>query len=313
MPNKSSLSIIMHNKVLIAGGSGLLGTRLTILLQKKGYKVAHLSRSPPSGQADKTFQWDPDEGKIEPAAVDSAHYIVNLSGAGVADHRWTDANKDKILKSRTNSTRLLYQELKSTGYQPKAFISASGINYYGDENGALWLYESSPAGEGFLAEVCKAWEAEAEKISELNIRLVTLRIGVVLSTEGGALPQLLTPTRLGLAAPIGSGKQYMSWIHIDDLCAIIIKAMEDDSMQGIYNAVAPGPETNGRFMQTLAGVLDKPYIAPRVPSPAIKLVMGAERAGIVLGSLRIASEKIQKSGYQFQFGTLRPALNDLLQ
>lgn len=312
MPNKSSLSIIMHNKVLIAGGSGLLGNRLTILLKKKGYKVARLSRSSQNGHADKTFQWDPDNGKIEPGAVESAHYIINLSGAGVADHRWTDANKEKIMKSRLNSTRLLYQELKSTGYQPKAFISASGINYYGDENGAHWLYESSPAGESFLAEVCKAWEAEAEKVSGLGIRVVRLRIGVVLSTVGGALPQLLTPARLGLAAPIGTGNQYMSWIHIDDLCGIILKAMEDDKLQGVFNAVAPEPETNGRIMQTLADVLGKPYIAPRVPSLAIKLIMGAERAGIVLGSLRIASEKIQKTGYQFQFTTLRPALNDLL-
>lgn len=313
MPNNSSLLIIMHNKVLIAGGSGLLGSRLTVLLQEKGYKVAHLSRSKQSRQADKTFQWNPDEGQIEPAAVESAHYIINLSGAGVADHRWTDANKDKIMRSRTNSTRLLFQELKTTGYQPRAFISASGINYYGDDNGAHWLYESSPAGQDFLTEVCKAWEAEAEKVSELDIRVVTFRIGVVLSKEGGAFPKLLTPARLGLAAPIGSGRQYMSWIHIDDLCGMILKAMEDEHMEGVYNAVAPEPETNGRFMETLADVLNRPYIAPRVPSVAVKLMMGAERAGIVLGSLRVASEKIQKSGYHFQYETLRPALNDLLQ
>lgn len=313
MPNNSSLLIIMHNKVLIAGGSGLLGSRLTAFLQEKGYKVAHLSRSRQSTQADKTFQWDPDEGKIAPGAVESAHYIINLAGAGVADHRWTDTYKEKVLKSRTNSTRLLYQELKSTGYQPKAFISASGINYYGDDNGAHWLYESSPPGQDFLSEVCKAWEAEAESVNELDVRSVIFRIGVVLSKEGGALPKLLMPARLGLAAPIGSGRQYMSWIHIDDLCGMMLKAMEDDRMEGIYNAVAPEPETNDRLMHTVADVLNRPYIAPRVPSVAVKLMMGAERAGIVLGSLRVASEKIQKSGYHFQYETLRPALHDLLK
>lgn len=302
----------MHNKVLIGGGSGLLGSRLTAILQEKGYKVAHLSRSAGSAQNVKVFTWDPDKGEIEPGAVESAHYIINLSGTGVADHRWSDSYKQSILTSRTNSTRLLVRQLRSTGYQPKAFISASGINYYGDDNGAHWLYESSPAGQEFLAEVCKAWEAEAAKVSELDIRQVTLRIGVVLSKEGGALSQLLTPARMGLAAPIGSGKQYMSWIHIDDFCGIVLKAMEDEQMQGAFNAVAPEPETNERFMQTLADVLDKPYIAPRVPETAIKLLMGPERAAIVLGSLRVASEKVQKSGYQFRFETLRPALNHLL-
>lgn len=313
MPNNSSLSIIMHNKVLIAGGSGLLGSRLTVLLQKKGYKVAHLSRSKESPLADKTFQWDPEAGEIEPAAVESAHYIINLAGAGVADNRWTEANKEKIMKSRTNSGRLLFQELKSTGYQPKAFISASGINYYGDDNGAHWLYETSPAGHDFLTEVCKAWEAEAERVAALDIRVVTFRIGVVLSKEGGALPKLLTPARIGLAAPIGSGRQFISWIHIDDLCGLVIKAMEDRSMQGTYNAVAPEPETNERFMEVLADVISRPYFAPRVPAAAVKLMMGADRAEIVLGSLRVASEKVQNSGYQFQFSSLRPALTDLLQ
>lgn len=315
MPNKSSLLIIMHNhnKVLIAGGSGLLGSRLTSLLQGKGYKVAYLSRSPGSRKEVKVFTWDPDKGEIEPGAVESAHYIINLAGTGVVDRRWTKAYKNKILKSRIDSTSLLYQELKATGYLPKAFISASGINYYGNDAGAHWLYESSPAGQEFLSKVCQSWEAEAEKVSELDIRLIILRIGVVLSKEGGALDKLLTPARMGLAAPIGSGKQYMSWIHIDDLCGIIIKSMEDEQMQGIYNAVAPEPETNDRFMHTLADVLHKPYLAPRVPAAAMKVLLGPERAGLILGSLRIAAEKVKKSGYSFRFETLRPALNHLLQ
>ena len=301
----------MHNKVLITGGSGLLGTHLTKLLQEKGYKVAHLSRSRSSEEGIKTFLWDPEKNFIEPGAVESAHFIIHLAGAGVVDHRWTSEYKQTILKSRTDSTRLLHQELKSSGYVPKAFISASGINYYGDDNGAHWLYESSPAGQEFLATVCKAWESEAEKVGQLGIRQLIFRIGIVLSNQGGALPQLKLPARLGLAAPVGSGTQYMSWIHIDDLCAMLLQSMEDESMEGVYNAVAPEPETNERFMRTLAELMEKPYFAPSVPAFAMKLAMG-KRAELVLGSLRVASEKIEKTGYRFQYPSLRQALSNLL-
>lgn len=289
----------------------MLGTRLTTLLQQKGYKVAHLSRSRSSVEGVKTFVWDPDKHFIEPGAVESAHFIVHLAGASVADHRWSKEYKQTILKSRTESTRLLYEELKSSGYLPQAFISASGINYYGNDNGAHWLYESSPAGTEFLASVCKAWESEAGKVARLGVRQLTFRIGVVLSTEGGALPQLQLPVKLGLAAPVGSGKQYMSWIHIDDLCALFIKAMEGESMEGVYNAVAPEPEANERFMRHLADVMHRPYFAPRVPAIAIKLAMG-ERAGLVLGSLRVAADKILKEGFHFEYPNLRSALNNLL-
>lgn len=302
----------MHNKVLITGGTGLLGSKLTHFLQEKGYKVAHLSRSRNSSQEIRTFGWDLEKGWVEPGAVESAHYIINLAGANVGDLRWTEANKELILKSRTMSTHLIWQELRRTNYQPEAFISASAVGYYGDDNGAHWLYESSPAGPDFLSKVCEAWEAEADQIGELGIRLVKLRIGVVLTQEGGALPQLVKPTRLGFGAPLGSGNQYMSWIHIDDLCGIILKAMEDGSMEGAYNAVAPEPETNKRFTKTLADVMDKPYIAPAVPAAAIKLLMGSERAGIVLGSQRVSSERLEKSGYEFKHPMLRTALKDLL-
>lgn len=302
----------MHNKVLITGGTGLLGSRLTSYLQEQGYKVAHLSRSRNGSKEVRTFGWDVERGWIEPGAVESAHYIINLAGANVGDLRWTEANKELIMKSRTDSTRLLWQELRRTNYQPQAFISASAVGYYGDDNGAHWLYESSLAGPDFLSKVCKAWEAEAEQLSELDIRLVKLRIGVVLSPEGGALPQLVMPTRLGLAAPLGSGKQYMSWIHIDDLCGIILKAMKDEAMEGTYNAVAPEPETNKRFMKTLADVMGRPFFAPAVPAAAIKLLMGRERAGIVLGSQRVSSDRLEKSGYQFKYPMLRTALKDLL-
>lgn len=302
----------MHKKVLIAGGSGLVGSRLTSLLQEQGYKVAYLSRDRNSRQDVKVFGWDLKKGWIEPGAVESANYIINLAGAPVADHRWTDAYKNVILKSRSDTNRLLYQELKNTNYQPQGFISASGINYYGDDNGAHWLGESSPAGSDFLSEVCKVWEEEADRVSSLDIRVVKLRIGVVLSRKGGALAQLKKPVRFGLAAPVGSGEQYMSWIHIDDLCGFIIKCLQDETVEGVFNGVAPEPEKNKRFMQTLADVMQKPFIAPRVPEAAIKLLMGRERAGIVLGSLRVSSEKVEKSGYKFQYPLLRPALANLL-
>ena len=302
----------MHKKVLIAGGTGLLGSRLTSLLLENGYKVAYLSRNKASGGDIKVFEWDLSKGWIEPGAVESANYIINLAGAPVADHRWTENYKNTIMKSRSDSNRLIFQELRDTNYQPDLFLSSSGINYYGDDNGAHWLYESSPAGSVFLSEVCKVWEEEADKVSNLGIRVVKLRTGVVLSREGGALPQLMKPTKFGLAAPVGSGEQYMSWIHIDDLCGIILKCLQDQSMEGVYNGVAPEPEKNKRFMHTLADVMGKPYFAPRVPAAAIKLLMGSERSGIVLGSLRVSSEKTEKSGYTFKFRLLRPALADLL-
>ncbi len=303
----------MHNKVLIAGGRGLIGSRLTTLLQEKGYKVAYLSRSRKSEGEIKVFGWDIEKGWIEPGAVESAHYIINLAGAGVADKRWTETFKKEIIKSRTETNNILFKELKRTGYMLKAYVSASAAGYYGEDNGSRWLNESSAAGNDFLAQVCKKWEEAPDKVANLGIRLLKFRIGVVLSMEGGALPQLAKPAKLGLAAPVGSGEQYMSWIHIDDLCHMIIKGMEDSSMEGVYNGVGPEPVTNKHFMETLAGVLQKPFFAPRVPAAAIKLAMGSERAGIVLGSQRVSSERIEKSGFQFQYPVLRTALKDLLK
>ncbi|EMR03630.1 TIGR01777 family oxidoreductase [Cesiribacter andamanensis] len=302
----------MSEKVVISGGSGLIGSHLTGLLLKQGYQVVHLSRSIRKDKGAKHYLWDVGEGKIEEGALQDAAYIINLAGAPLADLRWTAANKQKMMRSRTASTSLLVRELARLGVKPKAFISASGINYYGGDSGEELLREQSEAGEDFLGSVCRAWEQEALRAEEQGIRVVLLRIGIVLSTDGGALTQLMLPFRFGLGAALGSGRQYMSWIHIDDLCQLFLKAMTDPHMQGPYNAVAPEPVTNAHFSEVLAAALHKPYFLPALPGVFMKLALG-EKAVMVLGSTRASADKLQKAGFAFRYPALEAALHQLLE
>ena len=302
----------MAEKVVISGGSGLIGTRLSQLLLQKGYQVAHLSRSLHEDKTIRHYLWDLEAGKIEEGALQDVSYVVNLAGASIADKRWTPAYKQKVIKSRTTATSLLVRSLAEQGIKPRAFISASAINYYGADRGDELLREQSSAGEDFMGSVCRAWEQAAESVEEQGVRLVTLRIGVVLTPEGGALKQLMLPFRFGLGAALGSGRQYFSWIHLDDLCQIIIKAMEDERMQGPYNAVASEPVTNAHFSAVLAAAMNKPYFLPHVPAPLMKLALG-ERAIMVLGSARGSADKLLKAGYKFSYPELEPALQHLLK
>jgi uncharacterized protein len=301
-------------KVVITGGSGLVGKHLTLLLQQSGYEVCWLSRTaaPATPHRPKAYRWSVEEGYIDPEAITTADYIVHLAGAGVAEKRWTPQRKEEILKSRTDSTRLLAHYLGETPHTVKAVVMASAIGLYGFDTGEALIDESQSPATDFLASVVHAWEHEAQAIEALGIRLVRLRIGIVLSDKGGALVELARPVRWGAGAALGTGKQWMSWVHIDDLCQMFIYALQEESLRGAYNAVAPQPLTNRDFTQEVAKVLGRPLLLPAVPAFAMRLLLG-EMAQIVLGGNKISSSKIEKAGYKFQFTSAAKALRDLLK
>ncbi len=301
----------MSQTVLVTGGTGLVGSRLKQLLLERGYQVRFLSRNPEKVSQIESFVWDVNQQSVDEKALSGVDYIIHLAGAGVADKKWTKQRKKEILESRTLSTRLLRTALAKTDHTVKAFISASAIGYYGWDTGGVWKKEESRFGDDFLATVTKAWEAEIDEVGKLGVRIAMLRIGVVLSEKGGALKEITKPVRLGVGAPLGSGNQYMSWIHVDDLCNMFIHAMEDQNIKGIYNAVAPNPVTNKELSRLSAQILGKPFFLPNVPGFVLKLVLG-EMASMVLGGSRVSSEKIQSNGFQFSFPEVKPALNDLL-
>ncbi|MDH3710355.1 MAG: TIGR01777 family oxidoreductase [Cyclobacteriaceae bacterium] len=301
----------MSKNVLITGASGLVGSRLTSILQERGYQVSSLSRSKKSKNAVKSYTWDISQRFIEEGALENTNIVVHLAGAGVADKRWSKSRKREILTSRKESTALLYQELKSKGQHCHTFVSASAIGYYGWDTKDQWVDEQSAMGAGFLAEVTGEWEEKISKLAELNLRVVTLRIGVVLSVLGGALPKIAQSVKLNAGAPLGNGRQYMSWIHMDDLCEMFVKAIEDPRMTGVYNAVAPHPVTNREFTVALARTLKKPLFLPPVPAWTLRLMLG-EMAQLVLGGNRVSSEKIVSHGYNFKFAEVEPALRSLL-
>jgi uncharacterized protein len=295
----------MIKKILITGASGLIGAQLTKMMQQKGYQVAHLGRTKKQGEV-KSYVWDVVNRKIDSEALEGVTTIIHLAGAGVADKRWNEARKKEILDSRIQSTQLLFDTLKSLNHQVESFISASAIGYYGFTMEETVFTEESNAGSDFLAQVTKQWEQEVDKISILGIRTVKMRIGIVLSNKGGALVEMAKPIRLGAGAALGSGKQQMSWIHIDDLCAMFMKAAEDDKMNGAYNAVCDWA-TNADFTKTVAKILKRPLLLPPVPAFAMKLLIGEMAAMIVNGS-KVSSEKIRKAGFEFKYPDLQSAL-----
>ncbi len=301
----------MSKIVLVTGGTGLVGTRLTSLLIEKGYQVRYLSRNPGKVSEVESFSWDIDRQTIDEKALDGVDYIIHLAGAGVADKKWTIQRKKEILQSRTKSTEVLRSALANKDHQVKAFISASAVGYYGWDTGGVWKKEDSRFGDDFLATVTKSWEAEVDQVEKLGIRVAMLRIGIVLSDKGGALKELTKPIKWGAGAALGKGDQYMSWIHLDDLCKMFIHALENDTIQGIYNAVAPNPVTNKELSKLSAKVLGKPFFLPNVPGFVLKLALG-EMASMVLGGNRVSSEKIQNDGFTFTYPEVEPALNDLL-
>ncbi|MEA5457770.1 TIGR01777 family oxidoreductase [Arcicella sp. LKC2W] len=300
--------------VLITGGSGLVGTRLTEILIAKGFTVSHLSRKPSSANGKiQTFHWDIEKGIIDEKAIEEADYLVHLAGAGIADENWSEARKREIIESRTKSIQLITNKLKTIPHKIKSFVSASGIGFYGANTGDEHISEQHTAGIDFVADCCIQWEAAADEIQNLGIRTVKLRTGIVLSEKGGALPRIIQPVRWGVGAALGTGKQWQSWIHLDDLCELYVKSLTDNSMKGFYNAVAPNPVTNYDLTKLSAEVLKRPFWMPNVPAFALKLVFG-EMASIVLGGNYVLNQRIKlETDFRYKFTDAKTALEDLLK
>lgn len=256
--------------------------------------------------------WDVNRGVMDTEALTGVDAIIHLAGAGIADKPWTEKRKQEIRDSRTRSTRLLVDQLKKTSHTVKTFVSASAIGYYGFEGGETVFAEDSKPGSDFLASVVKDWEAEIDPIQELNIRTVKIRIGIVLSEQGGALKEMANPVRWGVGAPLGSGKQYMSWIHIDDLCRMFVYALKHDHLQGAYNGVGPSWVNNKELTQAIAKALKKPLWLPSVPGFVLKLMLG-EMADLVLKGSKVSGEKIAQAGFTYQYPDLDVALTNLLR
>ena len=300
----------MVKKILITGASGLVGQRLTELLLQKGYQASHLGRSKRGG-AVPSFVWDVEKGFLDSKAMNEVNTIIHLAGAGVADKRWTASRKKEILESRTKSTALLFETLKNEKNSVTTVISASAIGYYGFGLRDEVFTEESKSGSDFLALVTKQWEEAVDQISSIGLRVVKLRIGIVLSEKGGALAEVSKPIKLGVGSPLGSGKQHLTWIHLDDLCEMFIKAIEDSTMKGAYNAVGPEWVSNAEMTKAIAKVLKKPLWLPPVPGFVLKIVLG-EMADMVLNGSKISSTRIQTTGFKFKFTKLDEALKDLL-
>lgn len=305
--------------VLITGGTGLIGTALCKLLSEKGHSIIILSRN--KGEAKNqspniTYaQWDIKAQTIEPHAIQSADHIIHLAGANVADKRWTKKRKQEIADSRTQSGALLVKALKENRNKVRSVISASGIGWYGEDTAAVikrgGFSESDPAAEDFLGQTCVQWEQSIEPVTALGKRLVKLRTGIVLSNEGGALKEFRKPLRGGVAAILGSGRQIVSWIHIDDITRLYCHAIENEKLQGVYNAVAYQPVSNKTLMLELAKQMrGKFYLPMHVPSFALKIALG-EMSVEVLKSATVSNEKIRHAGFKFLYPSLEAALNQL--
>lgn len=288
----------MSKTILIAGGSGLVGQALTALLEQRQYRVRILSTQKDKCDQQKFFYWNPQSGDIDKQALLQADYIVNLAGETIVG-KWSTAKKERISKSRIQAVQLINKTLSDTSHQVQAICHASATGFYGSQ-AANWLDENSPKGEGFLAETCDEWEKAQKELKD--IRCIQLRIGMVLSAQGGALAKMLPTFRLGLGLPLGNGKQYMPWIHIDDLCQMILFTLERKSIQGTYNAVAPHPVTNTEFTGLLNRQVKKVFFMMRVPAFVLRIGMG-ESADLLLHSQRVSSEKIRATGFLFNYDT----------
>lgn len=296
-------------KVLVTGASGLVGAALVDFLHKSGHTVKKLIRSEWSKDLE-GVAWDPDNGPYDPDELEGLDVVVNLAGESIAEGRWNEAKKDRIIKSRVLGTRHLVEAFKTLQIPPKVLINASAVGYYGSQGDTL-LNENSPSGKGFLAEVCRQWEHVAEEAGKQGLRVVILRFGMILSPKGGALAKILTPFQLGMGGVLGDGNQYMSWIAIDDVIGIIYHAMTHSELSGPVNAVTPYPVTNKEFTKTLGSILHRPTLM-HVPAFGLRFAYGEVADELLLASTRAEPRKLLEAEYHFLYPHLAEALHHVL-
>lgn len=302
----------MKKNVLITGGTGFIGRHLTDLLVLNGYSVSILSRNVKQNTLDITyFKWDISKNFIDERSVLKADYIIHLAGENIAESRWTAKRKLAIINSREQPIQLLYETIKKNNKKIEAFVSASGIGIYGSINGDEICTEEMLPANDFLGITCQKWEAAADTINTLQIRTVKIRTGLVLGNNEGLLKKLVPIFKLKMGSALGDGKQYMPWIHIDDLCTIYLEAVSNPNVEGAYNAAVNDETDNKTFSKTLAQIFGYTIWLPNIPAFLIKLVLG-EMTELLLKGRRISSDKIEKLGFQFQFRNLKTALQDCL-
>ncbi|MGE6396096.1 TIGR01777 family oxidoreductase [Chryseobacterium scophthalmum] len=300
----------MKEIVLITGASGAIARALSKKLENQ-YSIRFLTRKK---EAENEFEWDLENQIVDENAFENVSHIIHLAGANISEKRWTEDRKKELISSRVDSAKLILNTLKKKNLKLKSFISASGINFYGTKTTDKIFTENDAPGNDFLSEVVVVWEKVADEFKEQNIseRVVKIRTAVVLSKNEGALAKMMTPIQFGIGSPLGSGKQYMPWIHIDDICSIYEFALKNPEVEGSYNASAPQHTTNENLTKLIAKVLNKPLLMPNVPTFILKLIFG-ELADALLEGSKASSEKIEKAGFEFQFPDLKMALEDLLK
>lgn len=294
--------------ILVTGSSGLVGSALVPRLRQKGHRVVCLVRRTPK---ENEVRWYPDQGILQGTLVQGFDAVIHLAGDSIADGRWTPNKKKRLRDSRVQPTRLLAETIAQVQPPPKVFIGASAIGYYGNRGDEV-LTETSSAGTGFLAGVCRDWEAATQPLKAVGVRVVNLRIGIVLSTRGGALAKMLTPFRLGIAGNMGDGRQYYSWISLRDLVSVIEHCLENPALQGPVNAVAPASVPNSVFTKALGRALSRPTFIP-MPAFAARLVMGEMANELILASARVTPEKLTREGFKFEDADIEGALRYCLQ
>lgn len=297
-------------KILISGGTGLIGREVTKQLKNEGHEVTLLSRKAGTGK----IEWNPEENKFDPKIVDGFDAVINLAGESIAGDnpiqgRWTSSRKEKILNSRIKATKLLSEAIAKSENPPKVFVSGSAIGFYGDR-GDEKLTEESSKGKGFLSDVCEAWEKETN-IVNVKTRVIHARIGVVLSKDGGALATMLLPFKMGVGGILGNGKQYMSWISIEDVAGAIIYALKNESVTGVINLVSPNPVTNFDYTKILGNIIKRPTIFP-IPEIGVKILFGEMGQELLLSSGRVIPQKLIEKGFKFKYEHLANALKIIL-
>jgi len=298
---------MQKSTILIAGGSGLIGSLLAQMLRAENHTVRLLSRTP---KGKEQFLWNPGTGEIDKAALDGVEVVINLAGAGIADKRWTNARKRELIDSRVQSAAMLFRAIESMVKKPKAYLSASAIGIYGN-SGEAWMQEESlPVDQSFMVDCCQQWEAAADQFKTLGLRVAKFRIGVVMAKEGGALAEVLKPLRLGLGTYFGNGQAWWSWVHREDVCRAFLWAIDNQSVEGVFNLVAPNPMRGKELVVTAAKAMNQPAVFLPAPEFVLKLALG-EMSAVILNSNRVASENLSNAGFEFKWPVLDAALRDI--